>query len=127
MVVFNDISAVRNRLVVAVAALDAYSVDGIMDQWNADGIYDNPIIGPPARGLVELRRAMEVLVDLLKSKHTRLQVNRVTEGANHCVVEWTPVPADGQEGLHIGTFDKDGMLEHVRVYVRETHKDTYWC
>ena len=112
-----------NRLVKAVAALDAYSVDGIMEQWNPNGVYDNPMVGPPVKGLLQLRRAMEDLVDLLQSNNTHLQVNKVTEADNHCVVEWTPLPPDGREGLHIARFDDDGYLQHVRVYVRQSYDE----
>ena len=118
-----------NRLIGAFNALNNYSVSGIMEQWSQSDtcVYDNAMVGPPALGQKDIKQCMVALVTKLKESNSQLKMNRVTEGKDdngkkHCIVEWTPIPDDGREGLHMGHFDKDGFLDHVVVYVRNRYK-----
>ena len=118
-----------NRLIQAFDALNNYSVSGIMNHWTKleTSVYDNSMVGPPATGQADIEKCMVSLVNLLKESSSQLKINRVIEGnddngKSHCIVEWTPIPDDGREGLHLCHFDKDGFIQNVVVYVRNRYE-----
>eukprot|EP01083_Nonionella_stella_P007480 21623_1 len=89
---------VPNSLIAAFHALnEKRSVDGIMQHWSPNGVYDNPMLREqPVMGHHEIRRCMEELLKGLEKNDSKLSIDRVTEGESHCVVEWKVVPYDGR-------------------------------
>jgi hypothetical protein len=89
-----------------------------MANWNRDGVYSNPLVGPAAKGYDAVREKMVNLCNGVRSRGEQLVVDRVTVGDNHVVAEWHVEPRNGRDGVHIADFDAAGKLIHVRVYPR---------
>ncbi len=99
-------------------AVNQHSVAGILNNWSADGTYDNPTVGPPATGTDQLRQAMNTLVQNVQKAGISLHVDRTTCEANRVIAEWHVEPANGRRGVHVAEFDSAAKLIRVTVYPR---------
>jgi hypothetical protein len=111
-------SLLESTMRVAFDGMNVFSPDAIMGCWNKGGVYDNPLIGAPARGFDAVRECMVKLCDGVKSRGEQFVVDRVTVGDTHVVAEWHVEPAHCKSGVHVTEFDGAGKLNHVRVYPR---------
>jgi hypothetical protein len=111
-------SLLESTMRAAFAGVNAFDPDAIMANWNSDGVYDNPNVGPAAKGYNAVRQCMVKLCDGVKSRDEHLVVDRVTTGEKHVVAEWHVEPKNGKAGVHVADFDDAGKLVHVRVYPR---------
>lgn len=111
--------SIEQTLLAAFAAVNDRSPDGIMACWNTEvGVYDNPMVGQPARGQAAIRQCMVNLVDGLSAKNQTLLVDRITVGKENVVAEWHVEPRDGRKGVHVAEFDDQQKLRRVVVYPR---------
>ncbi len=108
----------ESTLLAAFAGVNAYDADAIMANWNRDGIYHNPMVGPPAKGFDAVREMMVKLTAGVKSRGEQLVVDRVTHGEGYVIAEWHVEPRNGKDGVHVAEFDASGKLVHVKVYPR---------
>lgn len=99
-------------------AVNRHSVDGILANWSDAGTYDNPSVGPPATGMVQLRQAMTTLIDNVRKAGVTMQVDRTTCEGNRVIAEWHAEPPNGRRGVHVAEFNSAGKLIQVTVYPR---------
>jgi hypothetical protein len=110
--------SLAHTLRAAFAGVNAYDPDAIMANWNHDGVYHNPMVGPAAKGYEAVRPMMVKLCEGVKSRGEQLVVDRVTLGDRHVIAEWHVEPRNGKDGVHVADFDDAGKLVLVRVYPR---------
>lgn len=110
--------SLESTLLAAFAGVNAYDPDAIMANWNREGVYHNPLVGPAAKGYDAVREMMVKLCAGVKSRGEQLVVDRVTTAPRHVVAEWHVEPRNGKDGVHVADFDDAGKLVQVRVYPR---------
>lgn len=110
----------KETLLAAFNAVNTRSPDGIMECWNRDGTYDNPMVGSAQTGFDAVHACMVNLVDGLAKSGQTLKVDRVTEADTHVMAEWHVEPPDGRRGIHVAEFDTEDQLLHVTVYLRSS-------
>jgi ketosteroid isomerase-like protein len=98
-------------------------MDGLVSHWAEDGVYFNPTVGAPAEGKADVKSTIARMSDGLQQRQETLVVDRVTEVTGvsppRAYVEWhveSEGPRNGRLGLHVVTFNSDGLLNHVIVF-----------
>ncbi len=104
-------------------ALSRDDMDDLVSHWAPDGVYFNPAVGAPAEGKINVKNTIAAMSTGLKSRGETLVVDRITEavGAHprRAYVEWHVASRgarDGKMGLHVISFDENGLFHRVTVF-----------
>jgi ketosteroid isomerase-like protein len=116
----------ETRMRAVFDALARDDMDDLISNWAEDGIYFNPTVGPPADGKSEVKSTIARMSNALQGRGETLVIDRVTqvtdEVPNRAYVEWHVESKDptserqGKLGLHVVSFDHDGLLHRVTVF-----------
>ena len=99
------------------AAVNAYDTAAVLRDWNHEGIYDNPAVGPAARGYDAVFARIDGFVQSVKKRGETIGLDRVVTHDDLVITEWHIEPASaGKCGVHVAAFDEENRLKHVRVY-----------
>ena len=98
-------------------------MDALVSNWADDGIYHNPAVGPPAHGKDNVKSTIATMSTGLQSRDETLVIDRVTTIFDavpvRAYVEWhreNPQTKQGKQGMHVVSFNEDGMLHRVTVF-----------
>lgn len=104
-------------------ALARDDMDGLVCHWAPDGTYFNPTVGPPAEGKINVKNTIAAMSSGLQSRGETLVVDRITEAVGaappRAYVEWHVASSgarDGKMGLHVISFDENGLFHRVTVF-----------
>lgn len=111
------------RIRAVFAALSRDDMDDLASHWAQDGIYSNPTVGAPAQGKSSVKNTIAIMSGGLKSRGESLVIDRITESPSasppRAYVEWhveSSGPRNGKMGLHVISFDEDGLFHRVTVF-----------
>jgi hypothetical protein len=98
-------------------------MDALVSNWAEDGIYHNPMVGPPANGKAAVKSTIGTMSTGLQGRGETLVIDRVTEVLDEtpvrAYVEWHRENAEtksGKLGLHVVSFNEEGLLHRVVVF-----------
>jgi hypothetical protein len=119
----------RMRIVFEELARD--DMDALVSHWAEDGIYFNPAVGPPASGKAAVKATIATMSRGLLERKEVLTIDRVTQvldqAPNRAYVEWhvesvPENPRHGLLGVHVVSFNEEGLLHRVNVFAHPAPK-----